>query len=91
MTDIRDGILSTKRKQAGFTTRIVPENHPAYKCGHKTLPVKSWMFDEHIVKLSMDEYAIKVLQWLDEHSVNFKSTEPFNAKRFLEEIKTELK
>jgi len=40
---------------------------------------------------AMDEYAIKILEWLYEHSVKFISTEPFNAKIFLEVIKTELK
>lgn len=40
---------------------------------------------------AMDEYGIKILQYLHDNGQDFSANAEFDAKEYLEEIKTELK
>ena len=95
MNDIREQILSGYIKTIGTKTTILPDNHPSRKCGHTTLPTKVTMVEEKSALTAMDEYAIKILQYMHDNEFDFKSfAHTLNyedAVKILEEIKTKLK
>lgn len=90
MKDTREQILSTKRTHRVFVPTQVPPNCSAGRCGHKSIAIPKIAFTKDDVLNSMDEYALLILQWMFDNGQDLTCESDFNAKEYLQEIKTSL-
>lgn len=90
MKDIRNNILEKKVSHKSFINTVVPPNCAGSRYGHKmfSIPIESFLKKD--VLDAMDEYAIKILQWIKDNRQDLSIEVDLNPKEYLEEIKTDL-